>query len=195
MHQLVLKIVLLAAVAAVASATRPASLRRPSNASAASDSQATGPSQLKVFLDCDGCYSDFLQSEIEFVDYVRDRTEAEVHVSITRAQTGSGGGEYTLAFMGRGRFADVTETLKTVTESSDTDDIVRRQLADLGARRPAAIPDARRRAAAAGDRGEARHRAAAACRRRRPLEQLGVQPARARPRSRARSRAAHGSSA
>ena len=73
---------------------------------------------------------------------MRDRTEAEVHVLITRAQTGSGGGEYTLAFIGRGRFEGVTETLKTVTESSDTDDIVRRQLATVGARRSAAIPDA-----------------------------------------------------
>jgi hypothetical protein len=85
--------------------------------------------QLKVFLDCEDCYSDFLRSEIEFVDYVRDRTEAEVHLLITRAQTGSGGAEYTFAFIGRERFQDVTHTLKTVTESSDTDDIIRRQLA------------------------------------------------------------------
>jgi hypothetical protein len=91
--------------------------------------QSRAPAQMKVFLDCDSCFSDFLQSEIEFVDYVRDRTEAEVHVLITRARTASGGSEYTLAFIGRGRFQDVTDTLKTVTESSDTDDIVRRQLA------------------------------------------------------------------
>ena len=104
---------------------------------------------MKVFLDCDDCFADFLRSEIEFVDYVRDRTEAEVHVLITRAETGSGGGEYTLAFIGRGRFSDVTETLKTVTESSDTDDIVRRQLANARAGRAAAVPDARRRAARA----------------------------------------------
>jgi hypothetical protein len=84
---------------------------------------------MKVFLDCESCFADFLRSEIEFVDYVRDRTEAEVHLLITRAQTGSGGAEYTLAFIGRGRFQDVTHTLKTVTESSDTDDIIRRQLA------------------------------------------------------------------
>ena len=78
--------------------------------------------QMKVFLDCEDCYVDFLQSEIEFVDYVRDRTEAEVHVLITRAQTASGGTEYTLSFIGRGRFDGTTETFKTVTENSDTDD-------------------------------------------------------------------------
>ena len=100
------------------------------NASALEASGQQAPAQVKVFLDCDNCFSDFLQSEIEFVDYVRDRTEAEVHLLITRAETGSGGGEYTLAFIGRGRFSEVTDTLKTVTESSDTDDIVRRQLAN-----------------------------------------------------------------
>ena len=130
MRQLVLKIVLVAAVATCLGNPARVAAQAPTTPPPPQIPQATGPSQLKVFLDCDGCYSDFLQSEIEFVNYVRDRTEAEVHVLITRAQTGSGGGEYTLAFMGRGRFADVTETLKTVTESSDTDDIVRRQLAN-----------------------------------------------------------------
>ena len=98
----------------------------------APDLEASGqqpPAQMRVFLDCDDCYSDFLQSEIEFVNYVRDRTEAEVHLLITRAQTASGGSEYTLSFVGRGRFDGTTETFKTVTESSDTDDIIRRQLA------------------------------------------------------------------
>ena len=46
-----------------------------------------------------------------------------------RADRRAAAAEYTLAFIGRGRFQDVTDTLKTVTESSDTDDIVRRQLA------------------------------------------------------------------
>jgi hypothetical protein len=85
--------------------------------------------QLKVFLDCQNCFADFLRSEIEFIDYVRDPAEAEVHVLITDAQTGSGGREYTLAFMGRGRLSGVDESLKTVTTISDQDDVVRRQLA------------------------------------------------------------------
>jgi hypothetical protein len=60
---------------------------------------------------------------------VRDRTEAEVHLLITRAETGAGGVEYTAAFIGAGQFTGVTETLKAVTTSSDTDDMIRRQLA------------------------------------------------------------------
>jgi hypothetical protein len=95
----------------------------------AQDKQPSKPPQLKVFLDCENCYSDFLRSEIEFVDYVRDRTEAEVHVLITRAQTASGGLEHTVEMIGAGKFATVVEKLKTATTSSDTDDIIRRQLA------------------------------------------------------------------
>jgi hypothetical protein len=90
---------------------------------------AAKPAQIKIFLDCESCYEDFLRSEIEFVDYVRDRTEAEVHLLITRAATASGGTEYTAAFIGAGRFAGVSETLRTITTSSDTDDVIRRQLA------------------------------------------------------------------
>jgi hypothetical protein len=90
---------------------------------------STPPPQLKVFLDCESCFADFLRSDIEFVDYVRDRTEAEVHILITQSQTGSGGSEYNVTFIGAGRFDGVVEPLRTVTGSSDTDDVVRRQLA------------------------------------------------------------------
>ena len=97
----------------------------------ASTRQTPG-AQLKVFLDCTStnCYPDFLQSEVTFVNYVRDRTEAEVHLLITSAETGGGGSEFTLAFLGAGRFQGTSETLKTVTTNSDTDDTIRRQLAN-----------------------------------------------------------------
>ena len=95
----------------------------------ASEYQATAPARLKVFLDCNGCYADFLRTEVAFVDYVRDRTEADVHLLITRAETGSGGREFTLAFLGGTRFPQASETIRTVTGSSDTDDMARRQIA------------------------------------------------------------------
>jgi hypothetical protein len=85
--------------------------------------------QVKVFLDCESCFEDFLRTEVAFVDYVRDRVESEVHVLITRAETAAGGREYTVAFIGIGRFAGVDHTLKTVTIQGDPEDVVRRQLA------------------------------------------------------------------
>ncbi|MCK7499748.1 MAG: hypothetical protein MZW92_62115 [Comamonadaceae bacterium] len=38
---------------------------------------------LKVFLDCDYCDLEYIKTEITFVNYVRDRLEAQVHVLIS----------------------------------------------------------------------------------------------------------------
>ncbi len=103
----------------------------PEELRAAQQAPSSPPStpQLKVFLDCRNCFQDFLRSEVTFVDYVRDRTEAEVHVLITTVETGGGGREYTLACIGLGALDGVTHTLRTVTTRSDPEDIVRRQIA------------------------------------------------------------------
>ncbi len=97
--------------------------------SSAGAAQASTQGPLKVFLDCSDCFQDFLRSEIDFVDYVRDRTEADVHVLITRSETGAGGREYTAAFIGRGVFAADDQTLKAVTTSDAPEDVRRRQIA------------------------------------------------------------------
>jgi hypothetical protein len=87
--------------------------------------------QLKVYLDCDDCFRDYLQAEVVFVDYVRDRKEADIHVLITRIQTGAGGLEYTAAFTGLGALQGADQRLRAVTTTSDTEDMIRRQLATL----------------------------------------------------------------
>lgn len=48
---------------------------------------------LQVFLDCTdgGCHAEYLREELTFADYVRDRADADVHVLVTRAETGAGG--------------------------------------------------------------------------------------------------------
>ena len=55
-------------------------------ASAQQDGQdaADGPAGLRVFLDCGrDCDRDYLRREITFIDYVRDRRDAQVHVLVT----------------------------------------------------------------------------------------------------------------
>lgn len=54
--------------------------------------QSTAPAaiRVKVFLDCSDCFADYLREETTFVDFVRDRSEAAVHVIITSTTTGSG---------------------------------------------------------------------------------------------------------
>ena len=84
--------------------------------------------RLQVFLDCGHCFADYLREETSFVDFVRDRSEADVHVIITDTGTGSGGREYVLAFIGGGHRAGSDQTLKVVTGTGDPEDVRRRQL-------------------------------------------------------------------
>ena len=58
-------------------------------------------SEIRVFLDCrDNCFQDFMREEIEFVEYVRDPREADVHVIVTTSTTGAGGRERAISFIG-----------------------------------------------------------------------------------------------
>jgi hypothetical protein len=83
-------------------------------------------SALKVFIDCRGCDRDFFRQEITYVNYVRDRTDADVHVLVTDQQTGSGGREYTFAFIGLKDFKGLDYTQVYVSTPNDTRDEIRR---------------------------------------------------------------------
>ena len=88
-----------------------------------------GASALRVFLDCGPCDDDYLRREITFVDYVRDRPDAQVHVLVTREGTGGGGRAWTLRFFGLGQFEGLDDELVFFTTQDDTDDGERRALA------------------------------------------------------------------
>ena len=120
-------------------------------------------SQLKVFLDCQGCFSDFMRSEITFVDFVRDRTEAGIHVLVTSIETGGGGREYTVAFIGNRAFKGTDHTLRTLTTHADPEDVIRRQLATtlrLGLLRYIAKDDVPKALAVSVELGSEEHRPA-----------------------------------
>ena len=56
---------------------------------------------IRMFLDCNySCDEAFLRKEITFVDWMRDRKDADVHVLVTTQSTGGGGTEFTLKFIG-----------------------------------------------------------------------------------------------
>jgi hypothetical protein len=82
----------------------------------------------KVFLDCVYCDTDYITTEITFVNYVRDPKEADIHILITTLSTGGGGTEYTLAFSGRRAFAGKDDVLKYTAGSTDTSDEHRKGL-------------------------------------------------------------------
>jgi hypothetical protein len=77
---------------------------------------------LHVFLDCQTFYCDFdhFRREIPFVNWVRDRQDADVHILGTSQATGGGGREYTLSFIGLGAFASRIDTLQYTSGNTDT---------------------------------------------------------------------------
>ena len=87
------------------------------------------PAVVRVFLDCHGgCDSTYIRKELNFVDHVRDKEAADVHILITTERAGGGGDMYTISFMGLRRFAGVNDTATYLTQQAETDDDIRRGL-------------------------------------------------------------------
>lgn len=84
---------------------------------------------LKVYLDCSFCFGNFIRDEVDMVEYVRDPAEADVHVIVTSAETGSGGRERAVSLIGLGRFEGMDFKLRALSESGDTEDTQRQRLA------------------------------------------------------------------
>src|SRR5438067_5260352 len=56
-------------------------ISNPGTAAGQGTTPATAPSgAVRVFLDCNSCDETFLKTEITYIDYVRDRTDADLHV-------------------------------------------------------------------------------------------------------------------
>jgi hypothetical protein len=85
-----------------------------------------GNGRVRVYLDCFGggqnsCFPEYLRDEIDFVDFVRQPQDADVHLLASGAETGGGGRELVLRFVGRGRFAGHDHDLKAITGIGDTE--------------------------------------------------------------------------
>lgn len=94
-----------------------------------------GTEALRLYLDCDwGCDFTFLRSQVTYVNWVRDRRNAEVHILVT-IQSGGNSREYTFNFIGLERFEGVDQRLIHTSSFTDTDDERRRgiqRLLELG---------------------------------------------------------------
>ena len=86
---------------------------------------------LKLFFDCPFCDEDYIRREIPFINYVRDRKEAQVHLMVTSQRTGSGGEEYTFHFLGQNEFEGQNDTLKYFSMTDDTREIIRKGQTDV----------------------------------------------------------------
>lgn len=86
---------------------------------------------LRIFLDCNRCDGEYLRTEITFVDYMRDRSDADVHVLITTEGTGGGGTSWVLKFIGQNTFAGHDHVVTFSTPQTATEDVQRKEMARI----------------------------------------------------------------
>lgn len=121
------------------------------------DSTAAPP-RLKLFLDCDEsvCDFEFLRQELGWVDWLRDRQGADVHVLLTTRATASGGVEATFYVTRPHGGGPASDTVRVFAPASTSDDedrhLLLRTLQAILARDLAERPEgARLRVALAGE--------------------------------------------
>lgn len=85
---------------------------------------------LRAFLDCDerGCDRDFFVTEMKWINWMRDRLDADFHLLVTSQTTGSGGRQYVVVAIGQRGFAGRTDTLSFTSNPNDANDTIRREL-------------------------------------------------------------------
>ena len=88
---------------------------------------------LRVFFDCRGrnCDSRYYRTEIDWVNWVRDRTLAQVHLIMTSQRNASGGNEYGLDFVGLEDLAELDDRLTYMSLGTDTSEEVRRGISQV----------------------------------------------------------------
>jgi hypothetical protein len=79
------------------------------------------PERVAVFLDCGFCDERFIRQEMTYVDYVRDREVAHVHILVTRQSTGAGGRVHTFDLIGRGPYQGLNYSTVHTTTAGATD--------------------------------------------------------------------------
>jgi len=99
----------------------------PGEAAAGQQKHAT----VRVFLDCPRCDDDYIRKEVTFVDYVRNREDADVHILVTTQDTGGGGTQFTLKFIGLGGFQGVDHALTYNSPQTATPDEIRSGLVEV----------------------------------------------------------------
>lgn len=98
----------------------------------AGQSAAPTNGPVAVYLDCrTNCDFNLIRTEITYVNWVRDREVADVHVLVTSQRAGAGGEQFTAAFLGARQFAGRGDTLTFTTNPTTTSDEQRRGVTRL----------------------------------------------------------------
>jgi hypothetical protein len=82
----------------------------------------------KIYIDCSLCDINYIKEQIQIVNYVNDRKDADVHVLFVYQRTGASGTEYSLFFIGQNQFNGINDTVKFATDQTDTRDNEREKI-------------------------------------------------------------------
>lgn len=96
-----------------------------------SQSDSISKNYLKVYLDGAYFYQDHIKTEIPYLNYMRDRFDAQVHLLIAQQQTGSGGTDYTIFFLGKKEFEGKNDTLHFIANTNNTEDETREGIVQI----------------------------------------------------------------
>lgn len=83
--------------------------------------------KINVYIDCNSCDMNYVKEEVGFVNYVRDRAEAHVHILTTSEPSGSGGTRYSVIFYGMREYSGRNDTLSFNAPADATENSIRNQ--------------------------------------------------------------------
>jgi len=93
---------------------------------------ATIPDQsIDIYLDCIACDMEYIKENLTVVNYSHDPNIVDVHVMVTSLQTGSGGKEFMMEFVGQQCFKNKNDTLKFSTSPELSADELRMELLSM----------------------------------------------------------------
>lgn len=84
--------------------------------------------RLRVFLDCSDCFQEFLRDEIDWVDFVRQAQDADIHLLSSSNSTGGGGREVVLRFVGVGRLEGVSHEHRALSLPNEPENLRRQTI-------------------------------------------------------------------
>ncbi|NQV42542.1 MAG: hypothetical protein HQ506_09325 [Candidatus Marinimicrobia bacterium] len=78
-----------------------------------------------LYIDCRSCDMNYIRTELDYVNYVIDRNDADLFIMITWQSTGGNGRKYTMTLEGRERFEGLRDSLTYVTDQEMSEDEIR----------------------------------------------------------------------
>ena len=84
--------------------------------------------RVNVYMDCWFCDTDHIKRQIDYVNYVRDRQDADVHIMVTTQRAANGGRRYSVFMMGQRGYSHLQDTLRFNVGPNASDEERRQQV-------------------------------------------------------------------